>query len=118
MLVISIDPLARLGYEDKGDGCVAGRRHFAKGTGLTRTHHLNFFEMNSPGWTTHLLFCEYLKSHPEIANEYAELKQTLGKSFPTDRASYTDGKEHFFAAVLERATSEHGKRSSSNADRN
>ena len=59
--------LVRLGYEDKGDGRVAGRRYFVKGTEAARTHHLNFYEMNSPGWTTHITFCEYLKSHAEVA---------------------------------------------------
>lgn len=101
-----IDPLFRLGYEDKGDGSIAGRRYFVKGTEAARTHHLNFYEMNSPGWTTHILFCEYLKSHAEVARQYAELKEKLAKVFPTDRASYTDGKESFVAAVVEKAVTE------------
>jgi GrpB-like predicted nucleotidyltransferase (UPF0157 family) len=100
------DALVRLGYEDKGDGSVVGRRYFVKGTEAARTHHLNFYEMNSSGWTTHILFCEYLKSHKEVAKEYAELKEKLAKEFPTDRASYTNGKEKFVAAVVERARSE------------
>lgn len=102
-----IDPLIRLGYEDKGDGSVAGRRFFVKGTEAARTHHLNFYEMNSPGWTTHITFCEYLKSHAEVARAYAELKEKLAKMFPTDRTSYTDGKEGFVAAVVEKAAREH-----------
>ena len=62
--------------------------------------------MNSPGWTTHILFCKYLKSHAEVARQYAELKEKLAKVFPTDRASYTDGKEGFVAAVVEMAARE------------
>ena len=98
-----VDALVRLGYEDKGDGSVAGRRFFVKGTEAARTHHLNFYEMNSPGWTTHVLFCEYLKLHKELAKQYAELKLKLATDFPTNRASYTDGKESFVAAVVEMA---------------
>jgi len=98
-----VDALVRLGYEDKGDGSVVGRRYFVKGTETGRTHHLNFYEMNSNGWVTHILFCEYLKSHAEVAKQYAELKEKLAKEFPTDRASYTDGKESFVAAVVEKA---------------
>jgi GrpB-like predicted nucleotidyltransferase (UPF0157 family) len=101
-----LNALVRLGYEDKGDGGVVGRRYFVKGTEAGRTHHLNFYEMNSPGWATHILFCEYLKSHNEVAEEYADLKQTLAKKFPTDRASYANGKEQFVTAVLERAANE------------
>jgi GrpB-like predicted nucleotidyltransferase (UPF0157 family) len=100
-----VDPLVRIGYEDRGDGGVVGRRYFVKGTEAARTHHLNFYEMNSSGWSTHILFCEYLKSHKEVAEEYAELKEKLAKEFPTDRASYTSGKERFVAAVVDRATS-------------
>ena len=102
-----IDPLIRLGYQDKGDGSVAGRRFFVKGTEAARTHHLNFYEMNSPGWTTHIIFCEYLKSHVKVARQYAELKEKLARMFPTDRASYTDGKEGFVAAVAEKSAREH-----------
>jgi GrpB-like predicted nucleotidyltransferase (UPF0157 family) len=101
-----VDALVRLGYEDKGDGNVVGRRYFVKGTEAARTHHLNFYEMNSSGWATHIFFCEYLKSHKEVAKEYAELKDKLAKEFPTDRASYANGKEQFVAAVVERAASE------------
>ena len=101
-----VDALVRIGYEDKGDGGVVGRRYFVKGTEAGRTHHLNFYQMNSPGWATHIVFCEYLKSHNEVAKEYADLKQKLASEFPTDRASYTNGKERFVAAVIERAASE------------
>src|SRR5215467_2941437 len=101
-----VDALVRLGYEDKGDGSVVGRRYFVKGNAGARTHHLNFYEMNSSGWTSHILFCEYLKSHKEVAEEYAKLKQKLANEFPADRASYTNGKERFVAAVAERAASE------------
>jgi hypothetical protein len=77
-----------------------------RGTEAGRTHHLNFYEMNSSGWATHILFCEYLKSHNEVAKEYADLKLTLAKNFPTDRASYTNGKEQFVTTVVERAAGE------------
>src|ERR1700739_1575757 len=87
------DALQGIGYEDKGDGDVPGRRYFVKNNKGARTHHLNFYEMNSPGWITHMLFCDYLKSHEEVAKEYAQLKQKLANEFPSDRASYADGKQ-------------------------
>jgi|SRR5579872_1393394 len=76
---------ATLGYEDKGDGDVPGRRYFVKGNERARAHHLNFYELNSPGWTIHISFGEYLKAHQEVANEYADLKLRLAEEFPTDR---------------------------------
>src|SRR5947199_1428508 len=68
-----VNALVRLGYEDKGDGGVIERRYFVKGTEAGRTHHLNFYEMNSSGWATHILFCEYLKSHNEVAEGHHSL---------------------------------------------
>jgi GrpB-like predicted nucleotidyltransferase (UPF0157 family) len=100
------DALAAIGYEDKGNGDVPGRRYFVKGSEAARTHHLNFYEMNSPGWIIHILFCEYLKAHDEVAKEYAQLKLKLAKEFPTDRASYTNGKEKFVAGIVEKAARE------------
>ena len=95
--------LKRLGYEDKGDGNVPGRRFFVKGEETRRTHHLNFCEPGSVFWKSHLAFCEYLKQHLDAANEYAALKQALAAAFPNDRAAYTSAKERFVHSILERA---------------
>jgi GrpB-like predicted nucleotidyltransferase (UPF0157 family) len=94
--------LIRIGYEDKGDGDVAGRRYFVKGTPSKRTHHLNFCEMNSVFWRSHLAFCDYLQRNPGIAREYSALKRDLANKFPNDRVAYTDGKEKFVRSVLDR----------------
>jgi GrpB-like predicted nucleotidyltransferase (UPF0157 family) len=94
-----------IGYEDKGDGDVPGRRYFVRG-GETRTHHLNFCERNSFFWRSHLAFCDYLNRHPETATEYALLKRTLADQSPNDRSAYTDGKEEFVHSVLHRAMNE------------
>jgi GrpB-like predicted nucleotidyltransferase (UPF0157 family) len=98
--------LKDLGYKDKGNGEVPGRRYFVKGGETRRTHHLNFCEMDSFFWRSHLAFCDYLKEHPDVAKEYAALKRTLAEQFPNDREAYTDGKEGFVRSVVERARSE------------
>ena len=95
--------LNTIGYEDKGDGGVPGRRFFVKGTEAKRTHHLNFCEMNSFFWRSHLAFREYLELNPEIANEYSALKRNLADMFPNDRGAYTAGKEEFVRSILDRA---------------
>jgi GrpB-like predicted nucleotidyltransferase (UPF0157 family) len=98
--------LNKIGYEDKGDGGVAERRFFVKGTEAKRTHHLNFCEMNSFFWRSHLAFCEYLGRHPETVREYSTLKRGLADRFPNDRAAYTAGKEEFVRSVLGQAMNE------------
>jgi GrpB-like predicted nucleotidyltransferase (UPF0157 family) len=95
--------LGEIGYTDKSDGDVPERRYFVKGPPENRTHHLNFCKLNSPFWTSHLAFRDYLESHPEVAAEYATLKLGLAQQFPTDRAAYTDGKEEFVLSVPKRA---------------
>jgi GrpB-like predicted nucleotidyltransferase (UPF0157 family) len=98
--------LNTIGYEDKGDGGVPGRRFFAKGTEAKRTHHLNFCEMNSFFWRSHLAFRDFLELHPEIAREYSALKRRLADRFPNDRGAYTAGKEEFVRSILDRAMNE------------
>jgi GrpB-like predicted nucleotidyltransferase (UPF0157 family) len=95
--------LNTIGYEDKDDGGVPGRRFFVKGAEAKRTHHLNFCEMNSVFWRSHLAFCDYLERHPRIAREYSALKRGLAKRFPNDRRAYTAGKEEFVRSTLNRA---------------
>jgi GrpB-like predicted nucleotidyltransferase (UPF0157 family) len=95
--------LNKIGYEDKGSGGVSGRRFFVKGSEARRTYHLNFCEMNSFFWRSHLAFCDYLERHPDIARQYSELKRGLADKFPNDRGAYTAGKEEFVRSILTRA---------------
>jgi len=106
--------LDKIGYQDKGDGGVPGRRYFVKGTDAKRTHHLNFCEMNSFFWRGHLAFRDYLEQHPEIAREYSALKRGLADRFPNDRGAYTAGKEEFVRSILDRAKNKTRTESSDN----
>ena len=94
--------LNTIGYEDKGDGGVPGRRFFVKGSEAKRTHHLNFCEMDGFFWRGHLAFRDYLELHPGIAKEYSALKRELADRFPNDRGAYTAGKEDFVRSILVR----------------
>jgi GrpB-like predicted nucleotidyltransferase (UPF0157 family) len=94
------EDLIVLGYADKGNGDVRGRRYFVKGGVEKRTHHLNFCEMNSYFWTSHLAFRDYLERQPEAAQQYSALKRALESRFPRDRAAYTTGKEEFVRSIL------------------
>lgn len=100
------DDLIRVGYKDKGNGDVLGRRYFVKGGEDKRTHHLNFCEMNSLFWTSHLAFRDYLERHPDAAKQYAALKRVLAAKFPDDRPAYTTGKEEFVRSILKLAANE------------
>lgn len=59
-----------------------------------RTHHIHMVERDFPHWDG-LLFRDYLIAHPDVAQQYADLKRRLAAHFPSDRIAYTDGKGEF-----------------------
>ncbi|MCX6346185.1 MAG: GrpB family protein [Armatimonadetes bacterium] len=55
-----------------------------------------------------LLFSGYLRSHPEVAREYEELKYRLANQHCFDREAYTDAKTAFVREITEKASRETG----------
>jgi GrpB-like predicted nucleotidyltransferase (UPF0157 family) len=51
-----------------------------------------------------LVFRDYLRTHPETARKYAQLKHHLADRFSRDRAGYTEAKTSFVSEVIRRAT--------------
>jgi GrpB-like predicted nucleotidyltransferase (UPF0157 family) len=56
-----------------------------------------------PFWTDHLLFRDYLRAHPHVADEYYRLKRRLAGQYGIDRYGYTDAKSPFISSVMEAA---------------
>ena len=83
-----------LGYEALGELGIPGRRYFRKG-GDDRSHQVHAFVTGDPHVHRHLAFRDYLRSHPDVADEYATLKQNLALQFPQDLDGYCDGKDAF-----------------------
>lgn len=95
-----IPKLAAHGYEFRPDEDIPDRLFFAKGARELRTHHLSLADASSNFYTRHVLFRDYLRAHAEARDEYRALKHRLAREFPTDRASYTEGKSAFVRHVL------------------
>ncbi|MFW9849955.1 MAG: GrpB family protein [Candidatus Thorarchaeota archaeon] len=91
-----------VGYEPRGEFGLPGRRYFAKG-GENRTHHLHIYQVGNSEIDRHLAFRDYMITHPEEAEAYAELKQSLAKQFPYDTPAYCDGKDEFIKERERRA---------------
>jgi GrpB-like predicted nucleotidyltransferase (UPF0157 family) len=92
--------LEALGYEALGEFGIAGRRYFRKDDrDGNRTHQIHAFETGSPQIERHLAFRDFLRAHPACANEYDALKRRLAEMYPTDIASYTDGKDEFIKEI-------------------
>ncbi len=67
-----------------------------------RTHHIHMVEKHFEHWDR-LLFRDYLRDHPKVANEYLVLKLHLASRFPNDRVAYTKAKTEFIVRVTRTA---------------
>lgn len=91
-----------LGYEAWGEYQIPGRRFFVKGE-EKRTHHVHTFESGHPEIEHHLIFRDYLKSHPNDAEDYVNLKIKLAHEFANNRRGYVKNKQDFVKALLKKA---------------
>ena len=77
-----------IGYECMGEFGVERRRYFRKG-GDNRTHQIHIFEQsNHKDINRHIAVRDFLRTHPDIALEYGELKMKLAFRFPDDIEGY------------------------------
>lgn len=79
------------------------RRFLAKPRSEPRQFHLHAVEMGTAFWQRHLSFRDYLRSHPDVASSYEQLKLALAARFGDDREAYTEAKTPFIVDVLRRA---------------
>nr|WP_239253911.1 GrpB family protein [Listeria ilorinensis] len=99
----------QLGYEVMGEFGISGRRYYRKGKD-PRTHHIHAFQFdNVTEIERHVLFRDYLRTHPKAATEYGKLKLQLAERFPHDIDSYCDGKEAFVKQLEKEALIWHFK---------
>ncbi|MDX1534073.1 MAG: GrpB family protein [Thermoplasmata archaeon] len=105
-----IEPLSRIGYEyvPEYEEELPQRRYFRKGPETGRTHHLHMVETSSDFWRRHLLFRDYVRTHPTTAREYEALKIRLAREHGSDREGYTEGKTSFVEDVVARARRDAG----------
>ena len=76
------------------------RRYFRKTMNGKRIHQIHIVEIGTDFWNRHLAFRDYLRTHPESAKEYSDLKKELAKQFENDREGYTNAKTIFIENVL------------------
>jgi GrpB-like predicted nucleotidyltransferase (UPF0157 family) len=91
-------------YVPEFEAQIPDRLFFQRGS--PRTHHLHIVEKGSQFWARQLLFRDYVTTHPDVAQAYAELKQELAGRFAEDREGYTHAKTSFVEAVLAKAEAE------------
>jgi GrpB-like predicted nucleotidyltransferase (UPF0157 family) len=94
--------LRELGYVAEGELGVPGRLGFARPEGEKR-HHLYICSPDHAGLETVVRFRDYMRTHGQQADEYADLKRELAGRYRDDRDAYAAAKSTFIEAVLERA---------------
>ena len=93
-----IRALASIGYEHFGEYGLAGRDYFVKSS--PPACHLHCYPAGHPDWNRHLAFRDWLRSHPEGAQAYANLKRNLALRFAGDRMAYTEAKSNFIESAI------------------
>ena len=89
-------------YMPEHEAVFPNRRFFAKPKTRPRRFHLHAVKSESDFWYEHIAFRDALRSDPELARDYENLKRDLAVRFAFDRQAYTDGKDPFVHPVLER----------------
>jgi len=92
------DAIESLGFELRWIS--KGHRYFRPPADLPRLAQIHVCTIGSHWERVHLLFRDYLRTHPETRRAYQELKRNLATEFPQDRIAYTDAKGPFIEATL------------------
>ena len=96
-----IAALETLGYRYCGELGIPGRHYFRRG--MPRTHQIHLVKLDSQFWETHILFRDFLRTHPDAAQQYEALKRNLAVQFRADRERYTNSKAPLIEQMLVQA---------------
>lgn len=89
--------MANIGYDIAGEWGITGRRLFRKG-GENRSHHIHFYQFDNSEITRHLIFRDYLKSHPSEVAKYSRFKEELAQRYDTT-SHYSPAKKKFVSEL-------------------
>jgi len=92
------EELATFGYQAMGEYGVPGRRYFRRLENEKHLVLLHCYQAGNSEIRRHLAFRDYLISHPDVANQYAQLKISLVRKFPNDSEAYLQGKQSWIQA--------------------
>lgn len=85
----AIERLAEIGYTHEGNLGIEGREAFKySGKEQLQTHHLYVCPQDSPELKRHIVFRDYLRSHPSEARRYGGIKEEGAKRYPEDIDGY------------------------------
>lgn len=97
-------PLEGLGYIFRADNPERTKRYFRESPGQRRVH-IHVRRAGSFSEQFALLFRDYVRTHSEVASQYARLKVELAQQYSRveDRAAYTEAKSPFVWRTIAQA---------------
>lgn len=98
----AIEPLTKMGYKHLADYPDKSGLYFAKSGDAGDSHHVVLIE-DEEKYEDYILFRDYLKKYPFVAEEYEKLKTDLANSFRYDREGYNKGKADFITRIINKA---------------
>lgn len=94
------DDLEKIGYKFHSKST---ERHFYQKGGPVE-YNLSIAYADRGGfWPRQIMFRDYLRSHPDLRDEYATLKSELIEKYPEGVGQYSEGKTEFVQKVLDLA---------------
>lgn len=92
--------LEELGGEWRGEFGIVGRRYVPFSSDGLSMIHLHLYGADHADPERMLWFRDWMRSHPDDAAEYAELKRACATKFGFDRLAYTEAKGPFIASIF------------------
>lgn len=68
-----------------------------------RLAHIHILPHNSEHWIRHIAFRDYLRTHPNVKNEYQQLKEQLSQMTWLDGNEYNSAKDQFLKTEEKKA---------------
>jgi putative glutamine amidotransferase len=100
-----VEPLTAIGYRLQIDPLETGHEFLSKGyDDGARPVHVHLCETGGDWERRHIAFRDWLRSHPDDAAGYADLKRRLAAVHPNDIFTYNDGKSGFIHEVEVKAS--------------
>ena len=96
----AVPGMTKLDYRYRGENGIAGRFYFDRIVDGRTVVHAHMFPVGHPDVRKHLMFRDYLRTHPDAARDYEQLKQTLASNYRDDRRAYTEAKAGFTNAII------------------
>ena len=98
-----------LDYDYRGERGIPGRRYFRREPDKSSGFHVHIYQLGHKAIAENLNFRDYLRTHPDRAQAYSQLKEGLAVKFKSDRAMYSESKSGFIVETIQLAAEWRGE---------